>query len=266
MAKGAFINREQVILRRFKQDSTSLDRHMKVSGVVSLLGYGITPKLALFAALPFLEKSITLSLEGSRVTRSSIGAGDLKLFTRYTMIQRDLPSKTFRLAAFGGLKAPTGQHSKTDFLGKLPRDLQPGSGAWDSFAGIVLTYQTLPFQVDGQVSFRRNGTANGIQVGNEIRTDLSLQYRLLPQRLSGDTGHFLYGVVETSFINRKYHKLAGVPDHTSGGTTVYLTPGLQYVTKKWILEAAVQIPIVQNFKGTALRTDYLFTTGFRINF
>lgn len=266
VAKGAFINREQIILRRFKSDSTALNRHMKVSGVVSVLGYGITSKLALFAALPFLEKSMTQSTGGSPITRSSTGAGDLKVFARYTVIQRDMPSKTVRLAAFGGLKAPTGQHSKTDSVGTLPRPLQPGSGSWDSFAGLVLTYQTLPFQADAQVSFRRNGRALGFQVGHEFRADLSLQYRLLPQRLSADTARFLYGVVETSLITQNHNKLAGVPDRTTGGTTVYLTPGLQYVTKKWILEAAIQLPIVQNLKGTALRTDYLFTTGFRVNF
>ena len=43
VAKGAFINREQVILRRFKKDSGSSDRNLDVNGVVSVLGYGLYP-------------------------------------------------------------------------------------------------------------------------------------------------------------------------------------------------------------------------------
>jgi hypothetical protein len=38
------------------------------------------------------------------------------------------------------------------------------------------------------------------------------------------------------------------------------------VTKKWILEAGVQIPVRQRLNGNALETDYLFTSGFRLNF
>jgi hypothetical protein len=38
------------------------------------------------------------------------------------------------------------------------------------------------------------------------------------------------------------------------------------VTKKWILEAGVQVPVHQRLNGSALETDYLLTTGFRVNF
>ncbi len=43
-------------------------------------------------------------------------------------------------------------------------------------------------------------------------------------------------------------------------------PGLQYVTKRWIVEAGVQIPVVQDLNGTALEKDYIFRAGFRFNF
>lgn len=266
VAKGAFVNREQIILRRFKKDSAPADRNLEVKGVVSVLGYGVTPRLAIFAALPWLDKSLSLSMGEGRLSRSSNGFGDLKLFGRYTLLQKDMRRKTFRIAAFAGLKAPTGRNAETDALGRLPTPLQSGSGSWDEFGGLVATWQTLPFQIDGQLSYQHNGAARSFQAGDAFRVDLSLQYRLLPRILTAETSGFLYGVAEVSYINQQMNRLSGGRDADSGGRTLFFTPGLQYVTRKWIWEATVQLPLYQTLNGAALKLDYVATAGFRINF
>ncbi len=265
VAKGGFIVREQLLRRSFEGDSSPLNRDLEVNGLVSVLGYGVAPKFAVFAALPYLDKTMKVTDNGERRKRSSEGFGDLKLFGRYTLYQNDARSQTFRLGVFGGVKAPTGDDNKTDSLGRLPIPLQSGTGAWDAFAGIVATYQTLDFQIDAQLSAERNGDANDFEAGDDIRADVSFQYRLLPNTLSADTQSFLYGVLEVTVLNQKKHRVAGMSDLNSGGTTVYLTPGIQYVTRKYILEAALQLPVQQNLHGTALETDYVFTAGFRVN-
>ena len=266
VAKGAFINREQVIVRRFDEDVSTANRELEVNGLISVLGYGITPKLALFAALPYFDKTLDMTANAQRLRRSSNGIGDLKVFVRYTFFQQDERSKTFRMAGFGGVKAPTGKDNQRDSLGLLPIPLQSGTGAWDSFGGIVLTYQTLDYQFDAQLSFEQNGSANDFQVGDEVRADVSFQYRMLPQELNSDTHSFLYGVLELNLINQDNNQVTGINDLNSGGTTLYLTPGIQFVTAKYILEAAVQLPITQNLHGNTLETDFLFTAGFRVNF
>lgn len=55
-------------------------------------------------------------------------------------------------------------------------------------------------------------------------------------------------------------------DPNSGGTTLLLAPTLQYVTRNWVLEADVQVPVSQHLNRTALRNDYVLTIGFRLNF
>ena len=266
VAKGAFINREQFIIRRFDDDASTTNRALEVNGLISVLGYGVTPKLALFTALPYFDKTLDMTDNGQRLTRSSEGFGDLKMFARYTFFQQDERSKTFRIAGFGGFKAPTGEDEQRDDLSPLPVPLQSGTGAWDSFAGVVLTYQTLDYQFDAQLSFEQNGSANDFEVGDETRADVSFQYRLSPQEMSSDTHSFLYGVLEANLINQDNNRVSGMDDPNSGGTALYLTPGIQYVTSKYILEAAVQLPVLQNLHGNALETDYVFTTGFRVNF
>jgi len=264
VAKGAFINREQLIVRRFDEDNTSANRDLEVNGLVSVLGYGVTPKLALFAAMPYFNKTLDITPSGQRFSRSSEGFGDIKLFGRYTFLQHDGRSKTFRVAGFAGIKAPTGGDNQRDSLGLLPIPLQSGTGAWDTFGGVVMTYQRLNYQIDAQLSANKKGRAKDFRGGDEVRADLSLQYRL--SALNEDTRRFVYGVLEVNWVNQDNNQISGISDANSGGTTLYLTPGIQYVTTEYILEAAVQLPVVQNLHGSALETDYIFTTGFRINF
>lgn len=270
VAKGEFINREQVVLMRSGDDPGSLDRDMQVNSLVSVLGYGISGKLAAFVAFPYADKELSISMNGSRVARSNKDFGDLTAFGRYTFWQQDAPGQTFRIAGFGGVKAPTGSDEASDSLGRLSIPLQTSTGAWDGFGGIVTTYQTLEYQLDGQLAYRvnaiANSSANSFEAGNEARLDASLQYRLWPHTLSTDLPGFLYGVLETNLIYWDYNEVQGQDDPNSGGTTLFLTPGLQYVTKRVILEAAVQLPASQDLNGTALETDYILRTGFRWNF
>ena len=88
----------------------------------------------------------------------------------------------------------------------------------------------------------------------------------MPGVLDSDTSSFLYGVVELNTVMRDRHTQSGVSVDASGGTTIFLTPGLQYVTRKVIAEVALQVPVVQNLNGTALENDFMIRGGFRINF
>jgi len=45
-----------------------------------------------------------------------------------------------------------------------------------------------------------------------------------------------------------------------------LSPGVQYVTRRWVLEAIVQKPVSQQLNGSALKNDFIVTTSFRRNF
>jgi DNA-binding beta-propeller fold protein YncE len=50
---------------------------MSVDALVAVLGYGATPKLALFGVLPYQQKTLRLSRGGERIQRSQEGFGDL---------------------------------------------------------------------------------------------------------------------------------------------------------------------------------------------
>lgn len=265
--KDGWVLREPFVLSKSADDPDPVaNRSMRVSGFVSVLGYGATRDFALFGVLPYLDKRLDVNAAGQRVTRSDEGIGDLTVIGRYTAYTSDAPGRTFRVAPFLGVKAPTGEDDARDGLGRLPPTVQLGTGSWDFLGGVVATYQTLAYQVDAQLAYRANREANGFRFGNVSGADVSLQYRLWPRELGSGVPAFLYGVLEANLVHAEENRVGGISDPNSGGTTLFLSPGVQYVTKKWILEGGVQIPVVQNLNGTALKNDYIINAGFRINF
>jgi len=265
--KGEFIFREQFLYKRASDDPSPADRDVEVGGGVSVLGYGVNGDFAVFGVLPYLHKSLDLTTPaGQRVTRATSGIGDARLFGRYTVFKDNRRGRTFRISPFAGVELPTGDDNDGDALGALPATLQLGSGSWDPFLGVVATYQTLAYEIDVATSYKINTEANGFTFGDEARFDASLQYRLWPRVLKGGLPGFLYGVLETNLLYQDKNEIGGVNDPNSGGVTLFLSPSVQYVTRRWVLEAIVQLPAFQNLGGTALGDDYTVRAGFRFNF
>ncbi|MDQ6987537.1 MAG: hypothetical protein Q9M25_07030 [Mariprofundaceae bacterium] len=267
VSEGVGILRSQIKIVRKTGDPTIQNRDLTITAVPLVLVYGMNAKLALFGVLPYVDKRMDVTMGAKRIRRQTQGLADGKFFARYTIYQADQPGDTLRIAPFAGLKIPTGVHDERDALGLLPRTLQSGSGSWDPFAGITLTRQTLGWEFDVAASYQMNTQASEFEFGDEARLDASFQYRILPRSLD-DAGvpAFVYAVLESNLIWNGKNKLAGATDINSGGLVWNLVPGLQYVTRRYVLETAVQLPTAQQLNGSALQTDWLWTAGFRWNF
>lgn len=267
VAKGDFLFRGQFLFMKASGDPTPADRDAEVFGGVSVVGYGATSDLALFGVLPYLSKHLDMTVApGMRIARSTEGIGDAQVFARYTLFQKDMPGRSFRIAPFAGLELPTGDSGGRDSFGRLPQMLQPGGGSWNPFFGAIATYQTLDYEADAQLSYKANTDTHDFSFGDEFHFDTSFQYRMWPRTLGAGVPGFLYGVVETNLLHRAKNRIGGQDDPNSGGTKLYLSPGLQYVTRRWVFEAVVQVPVVQNLNGSALEDDYIVRAGFRVNF
>jgi len=268
VAREQLVWREQFVARE-RSGGGTMDRDVSVRALESTLGYGVSAKLAVFGTVPyFLDQQLDVTTSMGRVGRDSGGIGDLSLFARYTVYQNDFPGGTFRVAPLAGFTAPTGDDGDRDRFGRLPRTLQAGDGAWDGFVSVVATWQTLQFQADAQLLYRENGRHDGFARGDVVRLDGSLQYRIWPRSLDGVSGvpGFVYAVVETNVIHagRDWVNDAIGPD--SGGSQWLLAPGLQYVSRRWIVEGAIQLPVADNLNGAAPEDDYAVRVGFRYNF
>lgn len=230
---------------------------------VGVLGYGATPRLAIFASAPFFSRNFD---GAGGAEREVSGLGDVRIFARYTLLQSDARGGAFRLSPFAGVETPTGESRKADEFGVLPAALQPGSGSLDYFAGVIATWATLDWSLDGQASWQVNRKDGVFDAGDAFMADLALYRRLAPAALSADTMGFLLGGVEINYVDERRLRINGVADPESGGAQLFVSPGLQYARRKWIAEAAVQIPAWRDADGAGMRPKIIVRTGIRVNF
>ena len=241
------------------------DRSLDVIVLEAVLAYGVTGRLTLFGMVPIRDARLSQKLPSvGRTERRARGFGDARVLARYTVVQRDDPGRTVRLAPFVGFKAPTGADDRSDALGLLPPPLQPGSGSWDLIGGLAFSHQTLGWEVDAALAMTKAGRGDWFDPGDVVRCDFSWQRRLAPRRLGEGVPSFLYVIMESNLVWQERTALRGVEDPASGGTRWFLAPGLQYVTRRFVLEGVVQIPVVQNLGTGGLETDFIVSLGMRI--
>jgi len=259
VGKGQFVGRELTAFEKADGPAGEL----RTFRAVSVLGYGATSRLAVFAAAPFVSRNFDMS---SGAERDGTGLGDVRVFARYTLIQSDARGGAFRLSPFAGVETPTGESRKSDEFGLLPPAIQPGSGSLDYFAGVIATYATLDWSLDGQVSWQVNRKDGAFDAGDAFMADFALYRRLAPAALSADTKGFLLGGIEINYADIRRSHISGVTDPESGGAQLFISPGLQYARRKWIAEAAVQIPAWRDANGAGMRPEFVIRTGIRVNF
>lgn len=250
LSAGEIIIREQIVAAHASDSIGGIERHVDSLAALTVIGYGLTSKLALFGVLPI----VTVDRRFGDVSASYSGLGDALLFARYEVFRLDNPGRTIRIAPFAGVRLPTGRDGKT------------GDGSLDIFGGLIATLASTQWVLDSQLRHDFNRAANGFERGDSTHLETSFQYRLSPAKVVLDTDAFVYGVLEISANYYERNRTGGVIDPNSGGFHLYLTPGLQYATRRWIADLGVKLPLVRDLNGTALEPDYSVLTSIRVNF
>ena len=194
---------------------------------------------------------------GSSDTRS---LGDARLIGRYAGL-----SDGDNLGVQLGVKLPTGSHTREFNAGALAgepldRGLQPGTGSTDLIVGLfhlATLSQNWDYFSQGTAQLPVNGR-DGFRPGRSVNANLGFRYLgfdpLVPQ---------------VQINARQAEKDSGVnaSPADSGGTTVYLSPGLGFaIGERAKAYAFVQIPVYQNLNGYQLAPRYTVSVGTRIEF
>ena len=248
--------------------------------------YGVTNDLTVSVRLPWVRR--TGILEGVqedpadpatlRDRGTTSGFGDVTVLGQYRFLNNQVSGT--QAAVLFGVKAPTGATNLVDPFGEtFEAEFQPGSGSWDGLFGAAFSQRLTP-----ALSFHANvlaiATGTGTQdtnLGNRFLYNGALAYRLFgetagephshsPQNAFAHAGHSrmatkapmvaaphvhiaLDALLE---INGEWHdkqRTLGVADPNSGGTTIFISPGLRLTIENWSSYVLVGIPVVNDYNG-----------------
>ena len=241
------------LLQNGNEINDPLDRDVTVWITPLAVPYNFfNDKFQIGVIAPFMR--IKLNTNQGSVTTS--GVGDIRLFFKYLLYQKDSRNKTFRIASKAGIKFPTGNENKQPAL---------GTGSTDYFFSTVAGWIKSRVGIYLEGIYNLNTSRNQIKFGNSFSYNFSFGYRLLPVVYETYPSPQLNGFLEFNGVTAGKNQVNGQSAENSGGTILFFSPGLQYVGgRRWLIEASFQYPLVNEPNGTQLATDWTFSLGTRI--
>jgi hypothetical protein len=169
------------------------------------------------------------------------------------------------VALIGGLKAPTGDdHVVVDGVA-VDQALQPGSGSWDASLAVAFTRDLGErFVMDASAQYVFRTEANDYRIGDQSNLGLALAVRI-----AGDVhaDRWLWGFFESSVRVQAENEEDGEPHVNSGGTTVFLTPGLRGDLPGGVSASlGLQLPVVEELNDVQQGIDYKLTGSLSVSF
>ncbi len=245
--------RKTTLLQDGKEIADDLDRRATVRITPVIIPYNLgSDRFQIGAIVPFVEVDFrTVAGNNSR-----FGIGDMRLFAKYLLYQRDRKLETFRIASKAGVKLPSGDEEKSPAL---------GSGSTDYFFSAVAGWIKNRIGLYLEGIYNLNTSYNQVDFGNSFSYNLAFGYRLLPAVYRTYPQPQLNGFLEINGTTAARSKVNRETNENSGGTVIFLSPGLQYVGgRRWLIESSLQIPVINQLNGEQLATDWTFSVGSRI--
>lgn len=198
---------------------------------ILVIPYNITSKWQVDAVVPYLS----IAPEGAS---SSSGFGDLKVFTKYRLYQKDGKGTTLRGLIKLTESFPTGNSTKMPEL---------GSGAYQTTLSLVNGYVTTKYGIYGEVGYNIAGN----DLPDNLIYNIAIGYPLLPQKYPPNQLNV-------------FLELNGNYVFDDVGNNLFLSPGLQYITgRKLLFESGIQIPLADT-APIGQQTKYILRIGTRI--
>lgn len=222
-------------------EGVSDNTHVNHSGLRATLVLGATANVAVFLSLPYQNIQIDRTTDGRNPEVAHDGLGDVTFLVKYRFWQLDVgPQETYRWAVLAGLEVRSG-------------DLDFSSDSYDPMIGTVFSFRRDRVRVDADLLYKFNTGRDPFR-HDVLRYDLAYSYRVMPVVFAPGQLYSLDAVAE---LNGRYV--------TDGSHEIYLSPGLQLSAERWVFEASIQLPVVQDLVGDGPETDYRIVTGLRFH-
>jgi hypothetical protein len=159
-----------------------------------------------------------------------------------------------------GLKLPTGSIDRKNSEGEeAERTLQPGTGSTDGILGLYYNHHMGKLNWFVQGSWQDTiHERDDFRPGYKLGADVGLNYLATPD---------LSLMLQLNALHNGKDSGANAEAADSGGTYVYLSPGVSYrVTKDTQVYGFLQQPLYQRVNGTQLVADWAAALGLSMQF
>ena len=238
---------------------------LSMDALMSKVVFGLDRDLTLSLSAPFLSKRLTPA-SGTPKLRSS-GLGDLSLVGKYRFLQKTGRAKTLEASLLFGVKLPSGSTSERSGGSLLPIPLQPGSGSLDGILGAAITKIQGRWLISADLIAKFNTEAKAYRFGNTLRADLGGHFRLYPARYVRHDQKTVNLIAELNSLLASKDQSGGMRIGNTGGNKIFGTLGLQLIfNENFLLEGAIQLPLLLDLNGNQLEEDWVSIFGFRLRF
>jgi len=211
------------------------------------LGYGITQDWTVSAELLYAA----IKEDGT----TNDGISNIALETKYRFWKRDALGKQDSISGFAKAILDTAKDISNPAL---------SSGANDLVLGLAYGQESLIWQRWASARYRFNGESNvGIERGNQIFADAAIGWRAkVPDYYNND----ILWMVELNSEYTKSSKQNSSKLTNTGGTEIFVSPGMIWTYRNIALKGGVQLPIYYNLNGTQSESDYRAKVALDLNF
>ncbi len=249
------------------------------------IAFGVNHHLTLSAELPYLRRDDLregthahaggVALNGVEQLGSVSGIGDANLLMKYRLTD----DERFGFALIGGIKLPTGSTHRRSLDGeRLETEHQPGTGSWDPIFGASgsARFGTVQFTASGIYQLSTRG-AQQTRLGDRFQGGLALSHRFGGQEpVTSESVNHHHGdeldeaheharstwdaFVELGGEWEGRQKVAGEVEPDSGGSWIYVAPGVRYnAAAGWSAGLALAVPVWQRIRASHPNNRYRLT-------
>ena len=184
--------------------------------------------------------------------------GDVRASAYWRLDEAQSPYDT-AYGLIGGIKLPTGSTDQRNSAGEVAeRSLQPGTGSTDLIVGGFASGRWAQAGWFAQVRGRYAVTERQkYEPGDAVNLDLGMSYPL----------GAVQALAQINMLWRGQDQGANADPADSGGTFIYFSPGLLVPLGNGMqLYGLVQLPLLQDVRGTQLTADWAASLGLSVRF
>jgi hypothetical protein len=231
--------------------------------------YGFHPNWEAVVVLPYVLADVTTHMAGRAREQSTNGLADAQFFVQYDgLYSKNAPGGLTRLSGIFGVQAPTGAE-------RFSTDAYEYTGGLIFEKAIRLKYYLTS---DFEYTFATRND-QGISTGNGAQFDAVPAYFLIAREETPKNGSWARNAWGRIFRNgaflilefngawRANATLHGTDIANTGGTTLRISPGIQYFpSRSFLVEFSAPLPAVTELNGIQPNPKTAFLVGFRYLF